>query len=588
MILNQNVEVASSATIGAGSELHTKNIDLNGYSMSFTGSNHALSAGDTAHSLNFYGPGNINDLNHNNTHAFLMAQYGWTGKLTLNNLTANFSQRLAQLRGGNVEVNNCEIYAMSAYDTEFIAVGEDYNGSWTKNPISVAINDSYVRFTIAGARTASAPLISHKVVSADHGTDPVHSISIKGSTIVTEFSVYELTNNPSGTNTLPTIENSTIVAATLSNNGKVAFLNNVKVNSNMDKLSNAILADGLKAVKTNDKMADVMYTDYYATVTWVDGTTELWADGTTPVSEYFPLTMVTKVDGLGEYRFNDSYGAVPFAINGNLTLGSSILFNIYVDYDSVSYITVNGKKIYGEAKAVAGTVMTCFTVELTPAEAAYAFDVIFTANDGNTIARTMSVAEYAGKIYAAYADNAKTTKMMSATLEYIISATQYFGYEANVSAVQALLTAHPATSVANPSTSSANADAIAEYITGAQLNALSTLKFRFNLAHGVDASQITITVNGVEKEVENYGTYIEVALRAYEMADMMTITVNGKTGTYDLAKYITGVLANTGTSNAAQYYNTAFSTEKSAKGSVKGNLLNAIYSYAMAAKEYKA
>ena len=587
MILNRNVEVQSTATVGAGSELHTKNIYLNGYSMSFTGSNHALSTSANANTLNFYGPGNINDLNHNNTHAFLMAQYNWTGKVTFNNLTMNLSQRLAQLRDGGIEVNNCEIYGMSAYDTEFIAVAEDYNGSWTKNPISVAINDSYVRFTIAGARAASAPLISHKVISADHGTDPVHSISIKGSTIVTEFSVYELTNNAAGTHTLPTIENSTIVAATLSNNGKVAFLNNVKVNSNMDKLSNAILADGLEAVKTNDKMADVMYTDYYATVTWVDGTTELWADGTTPVSEYFPLTMVTKVDGYGEYRFNDSYGAVPFAINGNLTLGSSILFNIYVDYDSVSYITVNGKKIYGEAKAVAGTVMTCFTVELTPAEAAYAFDVIFTANDGNTIARTMSVAEYAGKIYAAYADNAKTTKMMSATLEYIISATQYFGYEANVSAVQALLNAHPATSVANPSTSSANADAIAEYITGAQLNALSTLKFRFNLAAGVDASQITITVNGVEKEVENYGTYIEVALRAYEMADMMTITVNGKTGTYDLAKYVVAVTSNVGTNNAPQRWNKIFTSE-TINGHTKGNLLNAIYSYAMAAKEYKA
>ena len=589
MILNQNVEVESTASIHAGNATQTKNIYLNGYTMSFTGSNHAISASGNAKSLNFYGPGIINDLNHTSTHAFLFSQYNWTGKVTLNNLSMNLSQRLAQLRDGNLEVNNCEINAISAYDTEFINIGEDYNGNWTKNPISVVINDSYIRFTMAGARqSVGLPFISHKVISEANGTDPVHTVNISGSTIITEFSFYELTNNKSGSNTLPTVENSTIIAATLSATNKISFLGNVQVNSNMENLNNAILADGLEIAKTNDHMADVMYTDYYATVTWADGTVELWADGTTPTNANYPLAIVSKVDGYGEYRFAESYSSAPFALNGNLTLGSSISFNIYVDFDSVSYITVNGKKIYGENRSVAGEVMTCFAIELTPAEAAYAFDVIFAVSDGNTVVRTMSVADYAAKVFAAFSNDAKTKKMMSSTLEYIVSAAQYFGYKANYSAVQALLNAHPAVSETNPTTSSANADAIAEYITGAQLNALSTLKFRFNLANGVDASAITITVNGAEKTVENHGSYIEVALRAYEMADMITITVNGKTGTYDLAKYVVSVLSNTGTSNAPQYWNTMFSTEISAKNHVKGNLLNAIYSYAIAASEYKA
>lgn len=599
LILNQNVEVASGASIGAGSALHTKNVFLNGYSMSFTGANHAMTTGGV-NTINFYGPGEINDMNQNYTQSFIFGHYNWTGKATFNNLTLNLSQRFAQIRDGGIEVNDCEIYCTSSYDTEFIMIGEDYLSGGIQNttyPITVAINDSYVSFTTAHARVVAAqPFIRHKVINAEHGSDPVHNVNISGSTIVTEGTIYEVTNNVSGDNTLPAIQNSTIIAASVSPNGKVQFVNDVKFNSNMENLSNAIIPEGVELVNTNGHMADAMYTDYYATVVWPDGTTELWADGSAPKNSSYPLAMVDTVIGYGEYRFADAYGAVPFALNGNLTLGSSISFNIYVDFDSVSYITVNGKKIYGENRKVAGEVMTCFTVELTPAEAAYAFDVIFAVSDGNTVVRTMSVADYAAKVFAAFADDAKTKKMMSATLEYILSANQYFGYKADVSAVSALLTTYPATAETNPTASSADTSAISAYITGAQLNTLSTLKFRFNLADGVDASAITVTVNGAEKTVENYGNYIEVALRAYEMADMMTITVNGKTGTYDLAKYIVAVTENAlaeGVAPTAQVtpasviLNTKFMSE-TLKGYTTGNLLNAIYSYAIAASEYKA
>lgn len=599
LILNQNVEVASGASIGAGSALHTKNVFLNGYSMSFTGANHAMTTGGV-NTINFYGPGEINDMNQNYTQSFIFGHYNWTGKATFNNLTLNLSQRLAQIRDGGIEVNDCEIYCTSSYDTEFIMIGEDYLSGGIQNttyPITVAINDSYVSFTTAHARVVAAqPFIRHKVINAEHGSDPVHNVNISGSTIVTEGTIYEVTNNVSGDNTLPAIQNSTIIAASVSPNGKVQFVNDVKFNSNMENLSNAIIPEGVELVNTNGHMADAMYTDYYATVVWPDGTTELWADGSAPKNSSYPLAMVDTVIGYGEYRFADAYGAVPFALNGNLTLGSSISFNIYVDFDSVSYITVNGKKIYGENRSVAGEVMTCFTVELTPAEAAYAFDVIFAVSDGNTVVRTMSVADYAAKVFAAFADDAKTKKMMSATLEYILSANQYFGYKADVSAVSALLADYPATKETNPTASSADTSAISAYITGAQLNTLSTLKFRFNLADGVDASAITVTVNGAEKTVENHGNYIEVALRAYEMANMMTITVNGKTGTYDLAKYIVAVTENAlaeGVGPTAQetpasvILNTKFMSE-TLKGYTTGNLLNAIYSYAIAASEYKA
>ena len=593
VILNGNATLPSGSGIG-----NNKNIYLNGYTLSFSGNGHAMSAGGNGRSINFYGPGVINDMNSTNTQAFMFAGYNWTGKITLNNLTLNASQSVVQLRSGSAEINNCVINGFMGYDSALFMFAEDYNGSYSTTPVHIDITDSYITHRITGARTGyEVPMFKEKVVTT--GEAPAHVINITGSTLIAEYGLFNACETISGntvtnSNTTFNVDNSKLVGNSLvftyiggTDTGffaTVNFIDNVSVNSGMTNLGYANIPANLVVAKSNDHLADKTYTSEYATVTWADGTTDFWVDGSVPTNAARPLAKVQAVEVGESYDFSVEFDSVPFALSANLTLGSSIKFNLYIPAEAdLQSVVVNGKVLIGVERAYNGTLCYCYTVELTPTEAATAFDVIFTLADGSIVARTLSVAQYATAVYASYGD-AATVKMMSNTLQYIKSSARYFGINADVSAIDALLKDHAATAETIPTTTT-DTSALADYISGAQLNIMSTLKFRFNLKNGVDGNNVKVTVNGEEKEVEVYGGYVEVALRAYEMGDTITITVNGATGTFDLATYCNYVKNNV--SNAASvaselHYYYALTNAN------KGNLISAIYSYYVAASEYKA
>lgn len=590
IILNDSISISSNNSIGNG-----KKIYLNGNALSFGGGNHAMSS-DAYKEFSIYGPGVINDMCSNNTQALFYAGYGNAGKFSLNNLTVNTTQALFQLRAGNAEINNCEIYAFSVKDTPLFQVGEDYNTSYSTTPIQIDIIDSYVNFRASNTESDyPIPLLRQKIVT--RSTDPNHVVNVVGSTIVSEYALFEANQTISGntvtnSNMVINVSDSKLVSSSLTERdvyGKptgffatINFLDNVSINSNMANLADATIANTLEVVKSNDHAADVTYSSEYATVTWANGTVELWADGSVPVNEALGFVKVSEVKAGESYTFDQKYGSAPISLSANLTLSSAINFNLYVPVDAdVQSVVVNGVALTGVEKNLNNVLSLCYTVELDPAEAVSAFDVVFTLADGNVVARTFSVAQYASAIYSAYASNAATVKMMSNTLKYIKASATYFGNNADASAIDTLLSKHAATTETVSSTTT-DASALTPYISGVQLNVMSTLKFRFNLVGGVDGSKIKVTVNGEAKEVEVYGSYVEVALRAYEMGDKMTITVNGATGTYDLATYCNYVTSNAnekGDYNTRSYYVLT--------DAAKGNLANAIYSYYVAASEYK-
>ena len=150
---------------------------------------------------------------------------------------------------------------------------------------------------------------------------------------------------------------------------------------------------------------------------------------------------------------------------------------------------------------------------------------------------TYSVADYAKAILEGEYD-AQAKALVANAVRYAASVFTYTntqptenvaalltlaGYTENVGALNAV----PA--------STADYSALAEYVESVQLSLGATLKYVVNFKAGFEG---TVTVNGTAIEVKG-SEYI--TLRASDFADGLTLTVNGVTGTYDLAAYYAGV-----------------------------------------------
>ena len=611
IVLNDNIDIASQAiTWGRG----TKNLYLNGYTVNFPGNgNHAFSVSSSSETINFYGPGMLSDMNHTATQQFIFANWGWAGKVTLNNLSLELSSSLATIRdGGSIDINNCTVNSVSLYNSAFVNIGEMYGtaGQHTTTAATLNITDSYLSYRTFGG---TGTMFNHKIVSGykmgDTSTaplvDPNHRINIKGSTIIAEAAVLasyqtgawntEKTNYDTATagddvvsNLVVNVQDSKLIAKTLWGGSKflatVNIGNNTSVNSalnNHASFASATLAEGVVATKSNDHLADTTYTSYYASVTWENDTTEKWAHGSTPVASN-PLVKVEKVSGGKSYTFINKLTEAPFDLSASLTLGSDITFNIYISYeDPIEALIVNGETLEASEKLIGGTTLVwAYTVKLDPAYAAADFDMIFKLSDGSTIVRQISVADYASLVYNRYSENAEVKALTSNTLNYIKASAEYFGVNANLAEINTLLSSNNAVIYDLPTSSTTNASAINSYVTSIQLNVMSTLRFRFNLASGVDGNDVVIKVGGEAKQTYVTGSYVEVELRAYEMSGTITIEVAGASGTTDLAYYCAAVLAGKGTSGTqARRYELLYT---------RGGMLSAIYSYAVAASAYKS
>ena len=566
------VILAADQTLTASATLRgTKHIYLNTRSITQTVSNDHAFTGSTSTNISIYGPGAINDPNATNTHAFFFNGQGNTNAyLRLYDLTVNTTHYLCQLRAGNAVVSNCDINAYGTYATNLFSIGEK-----SQAPAHLDVIDSRINHTHYAEKGS---LIKQIYIE----TDQHHVVNITGSTIVSQYAMFDLSQTANFT---VNVSDSVLVSPYLTyasggtTKGAINFINNVYVNKTMQKVNEATI-NGLVVAKSNNHLAPICYTSSYATVTWGNNSEEMWVDGSVPVRDGM-LVVVERVKAGESYTFTGSYDTAPFALKANLTLGTSITFNLYTTKGAVETVEVNGRKYTPTDKTISGVVFDAFNVPLNPGEAASAFDVIFTLSDGSVTGRTLSVAAYAEALYGTN-PNTVTKDLVSATLNYIKASSTYFGVAADLSDINRLLAAYPATSATIP-TAEKSSTALDSYISGVQLDVLSSLKFRFTLVSGASVSDVKFTVNGKEIDYKRSASYLEIELAAYEMADTITITISGKSVTYNLAAYFTSAknLATSSLSTALGRRCYALFDES------RGNLAGAMYAYSLAARAYR-
>ncbi len=568
IILASDQELSAAITTNG-----TKHLYLNDNSITQnSGENHSIVISSTS-KLYIQGPGTVNEPNATSTYSFIFSgQANASAYIELSDITVNTTHHFLQLRAGSAVVKNCTVNAFAAKASEMITVGERSTAA-----VNLDIIDSRLSFT---HKTANAAVLKQIV----NETDQAHVVNIKGSTITSQLALFDLSSSDNFT---VNVTDSVMVAKALttvisSSNtqtlGTINFIDNVYVNESLQNLDEATI-DGLTLVNSNNHLAPLCYSKSYATVTWADNSTEYWADGSTPVRDgSFPI--VSEVAAGESYDFSSRYETAPFSLKANLTLDSEISFNLYTTKDAVSCVTVNGEKMTATDKSIGGTVYDCFTVRMTPAEAVSAFDVIFTLADGNSVARTLSVADYAALLCGSDV-SLVTRELVSATLNYIKSSAMYFGINADFTEINSLLASYPVNEFEIPSAEKGSSE-LDGYIDSVQLDVQGSLKLRFNALDGASLTGIKFTVNGREIEYTEARTYCEVSLRAYEMADTITVSIGDAGCTYSLAVYFTSAkaLADSSTTAAPALSCAALFDDN------RGDLATAMYSYAIAARAY--
>ena len=605
LVLNEDWNIKSATSISAASS-GVKNVYLNGHTISAPGNtgNHTWVLSGTS-DYNIYGAGTMNFTKNTATHAIFFANYDYTGTITLSGITLNTSQVIATLRSGNLVIKNSEVNAFTNNTlTGLFTLGEDYTNTtsgvrgYSYNPMSLTLLDSDITFRYSDIRNTYTdrqnggkvtPLIYHKVVDGDGATDPTTSVAIEGCHIVAQGALVQADgyNAEAGaadaytrSNLKVYINDSTIIAKQFTKGeirlGTVVFYDDIK--TNITSTEGISFNTELIKANTGDGLAEILYTSKsYATVTWSDGVTEFWAAGSLPVRATCPFDNTTFVNA-GETKKLTKGSAVSFSFLANLTLANTIGFNLYIPTsEQITAVYMDGKLITAGDKITpvenAGNV-DCYnyTLNLPAHEAGKTFSILILLKDGRQVTRTTSVAHYAQSLKKANSDvnsnwlttdaAVKAKALLSASLGYIEHATMYAGYNVNNMLKLSTLLKACGTSTRTPSGTVADTSALADYISGVQLNVADTVRFRFNLKTDATVSFEVIDDAGrwgARDAIVGDG-YVELSLRAYELNKDIRITIDGKSCTYNLYTYYNALqtlMSNAGDTGVKFEYNAA-------------------------------
>ena len=262
---------------------------------------------------------------------------------------------------------------------------------------------------------------------------------------------------------------------------------------------------------------------------------------------------VLNADGTYALTKTESKPTLGSDLQANLTLYSNFELNFFAQ-GIVKGIYNNGVAITAEEKQVTGRDKYVIAVPVN--EAADELDLLIKVAVGeetHIYPATYSVLDYANQIidgtYAADAKELITAAMNYANAAYAASSKAAFEFSG----------------VALPTVENTNAtvESINAAISGAQLDLGSGFKFRFNLKSDFNGT-LAIGENSWEVVDGKFGelTYVEVDLRAYELADALAISIDG------------GEVVYYGIGNYAK--------------AVNNDLVNALYTYCQIAKSYKA
>ena len=632
------VTTASSITLnGSG-----KSVQLNGHSINFetmlnsqgnVAGIHGFVPGDNA-TVNFYGDGTINYLTNAGTEALLFTNYTFAGTITFNNITINASASIARLRGGNAEFNGCDINSYNYSSTKMFELGEQYNSGASAIPMTLILKNCDIDFRYYNTSKVY-PVINSKIVTSH--TDPERTVIIFGCNIKTQgalVAAYECADSNATPNAYLQsnlkvyVSESSIMAKSITTGtikaNSIYFCDDVR--TNVVSTANITFANDILAAKVSDGLYHVLYTSHdYATITWSDGVTEHWASGSTPNSyehRFDGITAGGLTEDQNKVSYNSTGSSFPFGLLANLTLSDRIGFNVYVpttlkNGTSVSTsdvkIYLDGKEISANCYPGTSTVRTSivaaatgygdgycydYTLTLAPQEAAKSFTIVIVYG-GQCVSRTVSIADYATSLINK-GTNEKNLALLSVTLAYIEEATKFAGYTVDMSKIKSLrstLGTKTATIQAptDPEITHGETEAdFSKYFAGVQLNVKENGAFRFRLADGVSADGFKFYIandknDGYELREHkviavNNEIYLELSLRAFEMARSIKI-VNG--GEYDLYSLYQCYNATKTMANATiDVQGKAYTTGKTYEYKAALTLIETTYHYASICDKY--
>ena len=636
IILNDDLVIPASGNGSTTVYGTTKNIYLNGHTLTNSSTDQGFSINGNVKSFNFVGEGTINYVTNNLTHSLFFANYDFTGKIYVSNANLNITARVTVLRSGSLELNGCTVDAFAKNADSLFFLGEQYNG-YSQNAIHLTLKDSDISYRYADT-TKNYPIINNKIVTDklvrnEQGTfvnagaadDAKRVIVIDGCSIKSQGSLVDAYSSGNGaadsylkSNMTLYVNDTDLMLKSLTSKSikenSIIFYDDVR--TNIESKDNIAFSTDLVIAKTSDGIYKVLYTSHdYATITWSNGKTEFWATGSTPTNPSLKFDNVT-AGGVGEGQADTQYvstgNSFPFKLYSNLTLAGTIGYNVYVPVSTVGnynnvQVYMDGKLIspntYADSNAVRETVVavagtTCYdyTLTLAPQVAAKEFTLVIIYN-GQSVSRKVSVMDYAEALVAAGLTE-KTTELLKVALNYIEQATIYSGNTIDLTRLTALKKTLGTTTVAPtapvaPSVEHSETKAdFGEYIRGVQINVRDNCSIRFNLKDGVDASKFQILVandnndgyNSKTVTVAEDGSYVELSIRAYEMPRQIKLVLGGEYDFYSIYDYYVSMseLANaTITVNGAAYITGQTHEYKAAL-----KLIEAIYSYASVCDKY--
>lgn len=549
--------------------------------------------------------GSIVDDSATTTYSLFFAHYGFSGEIKLVNCQVYGISHIATMRGGTFTAENSTITVPMYQNTYPFEVADYFNGH-TRTKVTLNLIDCKIKYTAINS-SVSAALINAKDIdkyysetSADEknkiDTDGaktlVNEVNISGCTISIpkDASLLTVTECKDETpNVKFNIDNTELFVKNLQTNtyNTVTIGEGVKSAAALTGVG-VNFATGVEEINSGNAMLPYAYSSSYATVTWSDGTTEKWADGSVPVNAACKSDSVRPVVAGETVTFTNS-GFAP-ALKGNMTLNANLIFNLYVpkaNAQEITKVTIGDVHyvIDGNTKVVqvANADHYVFEYVMSPEVAAQTFTIVVENASGKIVSKNMSIAQYATRAEEVVPGSANLVKSL---LAYVAEAHKYTSnYVNGFDAVDDY--ANPtAVELPNSGTNTIK-DNLSAYITSAQLNLNYGPKWRFNVKDGADISGLTVHVDNELVEYTIGDGYIEVELPAYKMGEVITITVGEVSGQYDLAAYYAAQAALA--ASITLINNRIGSGSRDAARALESlNLIKAFYTYVYYASAYKA
>ena len=238
-------------------------------------------------------------------------------------------------------------------------------------------------------------------------------------------------------------------------------------------------------------------------------------------------------------------------VKANLSLNSDFNFNFYIPESAFVEAKVNGEDLYssGVTDLGSGRYVSVSYNEIAPCFAGKQFTAAMKLTDGRSVycvSYTASVAQYLKQVLNSADDGsdiARGKSLAAAIVKYVNEAYAYFEEEAEgYDAIADLFPLIEGIDTEDVDLGSQEAvldtGNISFAVSAAQMELLSTPTVRIYLKSTYSGN---ITVNGVSYEAEggkvNGKSYIELKLPAKKLANTISITADGKSGSFNLVSY---------------------------------------------------